>query len=97
MNKPLWQPSEKLKDNSLLSDFCRFINFKSSKDFKKIWKWSIDKPEEFWSKFWDYSKIIGNKGSKIIQKDNVFNKTKFFSDSKLNYAENILKKKNLIN
>ena len=93
MNKPLWQPSEKLKENSLLSDFCRFINFKSSKDFKKIWKWSIDKPEEFWSKFWDYSKIIGNKGSKIIQKDNVFNKTKFFSDSKLNYAENILKKK----
>ncbi len=93
MNKPLWQPSEKLKDNSLLSDFCRFINFKSSNDFKKIWKWSIDKPEKFWSKFWDYSKIIGNKGSKIIQKNKVFNKTKFFSDSKLNYAENILKKK----
>ena len=96
MDKLLWQPSEKLKDNSLLNDFCRFINFKSSNDFKKIWKWSIDKPDEFWSKFWDYSKIIGNKGSKVIQKNKVFNKTKFFSDSKLNYTENILKK-NLMN
>ncbi len=93
MNKPLWQPSEKLKENSLLKDFCKFINLKSSNNFKEIWQWSIDNPNEFWSKFWDYSKIIGDKGSEIIKKDKVFNKTKFFSDSKLNYTENILKKK----
>ena len=93
MNKPLWQPSEKLKENSLLKDFCRFINFKSSNNFKEVWQWSINNPNEFWSKFWDYSKIIGDKGSEIIKKDNVFNKTKFFPDSKLNYTENILKKK----
>ena len=95
MNKPLWQPSEKLKDNSLLSDFCRFINFKSSKDFKRFGNGLLINQRKFWSKFWDFTKIIGNKGSKIIQKDNVFNKTNFFN-SKLNYAENILKK-NLIN
>ena len=93
MNKSLWQPSEKLKENSLLRDFCKFINLKSSNNFKEIWQWSIDNPDEFWSKFWDYSKIIGDKGSEIIKKDKVFNKTKFFLDSKLNYAENILKKK----
>ncbi len=93
MNKPLWQPSEKLKEKSLLRDFCKFINFKSSNNFKEIWQWSIDNPDEFWSKFWDYSKIIGDKGSEIIKKDKVFNKTKFFPDSNLNYSENILKKK----
>ena len=93
MNKPLWQPSEKLKENSLLKDFCRFINFKSSNNFKEVWQWSINNPNEFWSKFWDYSKIIGDKGSEIIKKDKIFNKTKFFSDSKLNYTENILKKR----
>ncbi len=93
MKKPLWQPSEKLKENSLLRDFCRFINLKSSNNFKEIWQWSIDNPYEFWSKFWDYSKIIGDKGAEVIKKNQVFNKTKFFYDSKLNYAENILKKK----
>ena len=67
MNKPLWQPSEKLKENSLLKDFCKFINFKSSNNFKEIWQWSIDNPSEFWSKFWDYSKIIGDKGKEIIK------------------------------
>ena len=93
MNKPLWQPSEKLKEKSLLRDFCKFINFESSNNFKEIWQWSIDNPDEFWSKFWDYSKIIGDKGSEIIKKDKVFNKTKFFPESNLNYSENILKKK----
>ena len=31
-------------------------------NFKDIWNWSISNPELFWSKFWDYSEIIGNKG-----------------------------------
>ncbi len=93
MNKPLWQPSKKLKQDSILQDFCNYINFKSSSNFKELWQWSVKNPEEFWSKFWDYSKIIGDKGSVIIKKNKVFNKSKFFPDSKLNYAENILKKK----
>jgi len=93
MEKFLWEPSDKRKEESLLENFSKFINFKSNYNFKNLWKWSIDHPEEFWSKFWDYSKIIGDKGKEIIKYNKNFNKTKFFPDSKLNYAENILKKK----
>ena len=94
MNKSLWRPSDQKKRESLLEDFSKFINFKSDKNFKKLWKWTVDNPEEFWSKFWDYSNIIGDKGKEIIRKNKIFSKTIFFPDSKLNYAENILKKKN---
>ena len=93
MNKPLWQPSKQKKQESLLTDFSKFVNLDSNSNFKKLWEWSIKNPEEFWSKFWDYSKIIGNKGKEIIKKNNIFNQSKFFLDSKINYAENILKKK----
>ena len=93
MNKHLWQPTEQKVRESILEDFVKFINFKSEKKFKELWKWSVSNPEIFWSKFWDYSKIIGVKGEEIISKDKVFNKTKFFPDSKINYSENILKKK----
>tara|TARA_B100000767_G_scaffold209967_1_gene196961 strand:+ start:225 stop:2147 length:1923 start_codon:yes stop_codon:yes gene_type:complete len=93
MNKPLWQSSEQKKQNSLLEDFSKFINFNSTKNFKDLWQWSVENPKEFWSKFWDYSKIIGNKGKEIIREHKTFNKTKFFPDSQINYAENILKKK----
>ena len=93
MNKPLWRASEKKIQESLLTDFCRFIKINNSKNFKELWKWSVDNPELFWSKFWDYSKIIGQKGKEVIRRNKVFNKNKFFPDSKLNYSENILKKR----
>ena len=69
------------------------MNFGSKHDFKNLWEWSVKNKEEFWSKFWDYSKIIGDKGKEVIRKNKIFNETKFFPDSKINYAENILKKK----
>ncbi|MDC1092682.1 acetoacetate--CoA ligase [Pelagibacteraceae bacterium] len=94
MKKPLWSPSGQKKQDSLLEDFSKYINFRSDRNFKSIWEWSVKNPEEFWSKFWDYSKIIGDKGEEIVKKNKIFNKVKFFPDSKINYAENILKKKN---
>ena len=93
MNKLLWKPSDKRIRDSLLDDFCKFIKINNNKNFKEIWKWSIDNPKLFWSKFWDYSKIIGQKGEEIIRSNKVFNKNKFFPDAKLNYSENILKKR----
>ena len=93
MNKSLWKPSEQKKQESLLEDFSKFVNFNSNHNFKSLWEWSVKNKEEFWSKFWDYSKIIGDKGKEVIRKNKIFNETKFFPDSKINYAENILKKK----
>ena len=93
MNKHLWQPTEQKIQESILEDFAKFVNFKSNKKFKEFWLWSVSKPDVFWSKFWDYSKIIGDKGKEVIRKDKIFNQTKFFPDSKINYSENILKKK----
>ena len=93
MNKSLWRPSEQNKKESLLEDFSKFVKFDSGQNFKSLWEWSVKNQEIFWSKFWDYSKIIGDKGTEIIRKNKIFNKTKFFPDSKINYAENILKKK----
>ena len=94
MKKFLWKPSERKIQESSLLDFTKFVNFKADNNFKKLWKWSVSNPEIFWSKFWDFSKIIGDKGKEIIRKDKIFYKTKFFPDSKINYAENILKKRN---
>ena len=94
MNTPLWEPPKQRVNNSNLLNFSKFVGFSTEYDFKKFWKWSVSEPEIFWSKFWDYSKIIGNKGKEIIRKDKTFNKTKFFPDSKINYSENILKNKN---
>ena len=93
MNTPLWEPPRQRVNNSNLLNFSKFVGFSTEYNFKKFWQWSVSEPEIFWSKFWDYSKIIGNKGKEIIRKDKSFNKTKFFPDSRINYSENILKNK----
>ena len=90
MNTTLWKPPEQRVNNSNLLNFSKFVGFSTEHNFKKFWKWSVSEPEIFWSKFWDYSKIIGDKGTEVIRKNKIFNKTKFFPDSKINYAENIL-------
>ena len=89
----LWKPSSSLVKNSVLNQFIKYLGLNFNNDFKKIWEWSVEHPDIFWSKFWDFSKIIGNKGDEIIKKDKIFNRFKFFPDSKINYCENILKKK----
>ena len=82
MNKSLWKPSDKRIRDSLLDEFCKFIKINNNKNFKEIWKWSIDNPKLFWSKFWDYSKIIGQKGEEIIRsKFNKSNIIRIDSDS----------------
>ena len=80
MNKSLWNLSEQNKQESLLEDFSKFINLKSNHSFKTLWNWSVDHPEEFWSKFWDYSKIIGDKGNEVIKYNKIF-KVAAFSET----------------
>ena len=87
MKKPLWQPTKLIKKNSVLADFAKFINFKSEYNFKDLWKWTIENPEEFWSKFWDYSKIIGNKGKEIIRENKIFNNLKKTKKEKINKSK----------
>ena len=89
----LWKPSTKLAEESKLNEFTKYIGKDFNYDFKKLWEWSVKNPEIFWSKFWDFSKIVGDKGNEVIRKDKIFNKTKFFPNSKINYSENLIKKR----
>jgi len=96
-SEPLWKPEHGVVQSSFINNFCRVLEekkyLKNDKDFFKLWQWTIKHPEVFWSEFWDFCNIKGTKGSKIIEKNKTFYKTKFFSDFKLNYAENLLSRK----
>ena len=98
MKTHLWKINkEKLNRTNLAkySDFIKknhSVNF--SNDFDKIWKWSVDNPEIFWKSIWDFTKVKGKQGSNLIKKSDIFFKNRFFTDAKLNYAENLLIKNN---
>tara|TARA_B100000700_G_scaffold318110_1_gene410657 strand:- start:521 stop:1180 length:660 start_codon:yes stop_codon:yes gene_type:complete len=94
----LWTADRASKERSNLEFFRKHINkkklFKCGQNFKKLWMWSVKNPETFWSEIWNFTKIKGIKGKKILRKNKIFYKNIFFPDSKLNYAENLLPKDN---
>ena len=98
MSLKLWEASKKVKINSLLFEFEKFILKKLKKNFhnnyKKIHEWSIKNYPEFWSLFWDFSHIKGIKGKLKIKKSKIFYKNIFLPKSKLNFGENLLSKNN---
>ncbi len=62
-------------------------NFESYSD---LHKWSINDMESFWSQFWDFSRIKYSKNFDTVLENPVMPGAKWFSGSKLNYAENLL-------
>ena len=96
MNKKLWEASLSIKKKSNLFKFEKFIskkfNYKSNKSYKKLFNWSINNPDLFWSSIWDYTNVKGKKIEKF-KYSKEFIKNKFFVNSKLNFAENLFSKK----
>jgi len=96
MAKKLWSASNKVKIGSNLYEFEKFLskiyNYKITKNYSKLLDWSIKNKEKFWSSIWDYCKVIGYKNYKFKYSNELF-KNKFLFNSKLNFGENLLSKK----
>lgn len=94
MSKLLWQPSEDRIKSTNMYRFMTLVNEKFNKDFKeyaRLWEWSVENLEDFWATTWDF---IGIKAStpygKAIDDPKKMPGAKFFVNSKLNFAENLL-------
>ena len=98
MNNYLWKFKKEKLNKTNLYLYSKFIekNFevKIDNDFNKLLDWSIKNTENFWKSIWNFTKIKGKIGNKILQKSRIFYKNKFFVEAKLNYAENLLIKNN---
>ena len=93
MKKPLWEP--KNPEKSQMYDFIQLVNSQHDlniKDYDGLHKWSIDYISDFWKAIWDYGEIIYSHEYTSIVKDlNKMPGAKWFINSKLNFAENLLR------
>jgi len=97
MKKLLWRPTEDQIQNTQAWSFIQQVNqeFKTNlANFHELYQWSIDFPESFWSLFWEFSSLNANrKSSDVLKNKNDFLKSEWFADSELNFAENLLSKR----
>ena len=96
-NPVLWSPSKTLIDQANITTFLQAVNQQfglSLGDYASLYQWSIDYPEDFWSSFWGYADIIADRGKEILSPSDKMINARWFSDSKLNFAENLLRQRN---
>ncbi|MCP4187006.1 MAG: acetoacetate--CoA ligase [Gammaproteobacteria bacterium] len=96
-NPLLWSPSKKLMDEANITGFISFVNTSFSQSFEnydELYQWSIDKKEDFWSALWDFAEVVGDKGDRVLIEGDNIEAAQWFPDASLNFAENLLRKKN---
>ena len=95
MPKKLWEPSRELIKNSNLFKYEKFVSknykYNFSGKYKKLLNWSVKNPKDFWNSIWNYFEVVGKKTDKFKLTKDLIN-SKFFVNSKLNFAENLLAK-----
>jgi acetoacetyl-CoA synthetase len=90
---PLWVPSQANIATSHILAFATQNGFPDTVTYDGLHQWSVTEVGAFWSAFWDYAGIIGDKGSVAIAQEDQMEKTRFFPEAKINWAENLLKRR----
>ncbi len=93
---PLWTPSEKRKSGSNLRRFMDELEHSDGlqlHSYADILAFSIEKPEIFWSRLWDFCGVKAEtRGKRVLVDGDRMPGGRFFPDAKLNYAENLLRR-----
>ena len=94
---PLWKPSAERIANANITRFIDFVNRGRDAgltDYDSLYDWSVTELESFWDAVWDFTGIVGDKGSDVILKDgDKMPGAAFFPDAKVNFAENLLRRR----
>lgn len=96
MNDPIWQPSQHRITRANLTNYLDYLSDNYAlmfTDYSELHQWSINHREQFWASIWDFCGVIGNPGEQELIKGHGMLEDRFFPGAKLNFAENLLQRK----
>jgi acetoacetyl-CoA synthetase len=77
----------------------RFIHEAASRfdvrlaDYASLYHFSLERLADFWEAMWSFSGMIGERGAVIVSDIDQMPGARFFPDARLNFAENLLRRK----
>ena len=92
----LWTPSKDFIEHANLSHYIRWLNEKkkfSFNDYHQLWEWSVANIEDFWESIWLYFNILHDGKPASITNGVPMPKTRWFEGVRLNYTEQLFRKK----
>ena len=97
MNEPLWQPSPARIESAAVTRFIRAVESDWSvaiADFPALHRFSVAAPERFWQTLTRFCGVkAASWGEQVIADGDRMPGARFFPDAKLNFAENLLKRR----
>ena len=94
LRKPLWKPSDERIRRANITRFMAAVRRDHGVavgDYASLYRWSIDRPAQFWNAVWDFSRIIAaNRGRVTLTDAHRMPGARWFPEARLNYAENLL-------
>jgi acetoacetyl-CoA synthetase len=94
VSQPLWEPSADRIAGSRLTAFARHLRERTGRtfpDYASLHQYSIAQMPEFWSAFWDFASIAGQRGTRVVEGFPRMPGTRFFGDARISFVENILR------
>jgi acetoacetyl-CoA synthetase len=93
---PIWSPSPQRASATNLARFMACVNARQGAqmaDYSDLYRWSIDKPAQFWSELARFADIRASwvKDGPVIANAEQMPAARFFTGARLNFAENLLR------
>ncbi|MEZ5787468.1 MAG: acetoacetate--CoA ligase [Xanthobacteraceae bacterium] len=92
---PLWVPTAERIAATRVKAFMAEANRRHAlalETYRDLHAWSITRRDAFWDLVWDFGGVIGDKGSRLVVEPDRMPGARFFPDSRLNFAENLLRR-----
>src|SRR3954467_10485575 len=94
MTDPLWRPTA---EQIARANMTRFMGAAGTSDYSELYRWSIERPEEFWPLVWRFTGVVGTEWKEVLRgRDRMAppdaqSGPKWFDGATLNFAENLLR------
>jgi acetoacetyl-CoA synthetase len=92
----IWEPSPERIARAKVTAFARVAERRFEQkfpDYASLYRFSIVRPQDFWRAVWDFTRVRGSMGDRIIGHPGRMPGAGFFPDARLNFAENLLRRR----
>jgi acetoacetyl-CoA synthetase len=91
----LWEPSQEAVERSRMTAYLRWLATERGLDFggdyDRLWQWSVDDLDGFWSSIWDYFDVAATGEPGAVLTSRAMPGVEWFPGTSLNYAEHLFR------
>jgi acetoacetyl-CoA synthetase len=93
----MWHPSTERAEASQMNQFRLFVNKKYGMEldnYRDLYNWSVNEITYFWEAVWSFGNPVVSKDyQQVVDDDSKMPGAKWFSGARLNFAENLLRRR----